>query len=339
MTPLPHCTARRHPISFPFTGVSLTLSTSTHAPTAAAAGDGATAAPTGTAGGRTLTLTEQEVKEAMQYSATAGLPSLLTRLMSLQRGEHKPPPSTPLSLLVSNGSQHALSSVFEVLLHDGPDAAPVIVEEPTYSGSLAFLHGLGTPMVGVATDGHGLRPDDLAALLDGWDVAERKRPRPRVLYTIPTGGNPTGASSTIERKAAVYAIARRHGLLILEDDPYRYLQYGGAGEDGTSGGGRVPSYLSLDVDGRVVRFDSLSKVSEKGGGGSVGRGDTGACSWCTDASVPPSPLPPPAGAVGWRACWVCDGAAGHRGSRQHAAPVLRPPPQRPVTSRRRQAAG
>jgi aromatic amino acid aminotransferase I len=43
-------------------------------------------------------------------------------------------------------------------------------------------------------------------------------------YTIPTGANPSGSSLTLERKKTIYAIAQKHNLLILEDDPYYYLQ-------------------------------------------------------------------------------------------------------------------
>lgn len=80
-------------------------------------------------------------------------------------------------------------------------------------------------------------------------------PKPRVLYTVPTGGNPTGASLSLERRVSLYALARRHGLLLIEDDPYYYLSYAPA---------RTPSLLSMDVDGRVLRTDSFSKVLSAG---------------------------------------------------------------------------
>lgn len=76
-----------------------------------------------------------------------------------------------------------------------------------------------------------------------------------MLYTIPVGSNPTGASLTLERKQKVYNIAREFDLLILEDDPYYWMQYSAA---------RVPSFLSMDVDGRVLRFDSFSKLLSAG---------------------------------------------------------------------------
>jgi kynurenine/2-aminoadipate aminotransferase len=101
-----------------------------------------------------------------------------------------------------------------------------------------------------------MRPDSLAAVLDAWDVAVQG-PRPRVVLTIPTGSNPSGGSMTIERKRAIYEIASApdNDLLVFEDDPYYYLQFAEQ---------RTPSLLSMDVDGRVLRFDSFSKVLASG---------------------------------------------------------------------------
>ena len=118
----------------------------------------------------------------------------------------------------------------------------------------------GCYLASVATDEGGLVPEELEAVLDGWGVAgsgTEGKERPRVLYTIPTGANPTGGSLSLERKRSIYEIARRpeNDLILLEDDPYYYLQFGSP---------RVPSLLSMDADGRVMRFDSFSKVLSAG---------------------------------------------------------------------------
>jgi aromatic amino acid aminotransferase I len=103
---------------------------------------------------------------------------------------------------------------------------------------------------------------------------------------VSTGQNPTGATLPLERRRAVYAIAQKYDVIILEDgkgvsndkwhaltclpDPYYFLQYEEhvsslplpAAMDATSEAvagflkGLVPSFLSLDTDGRVIRVDS-----------------------------------------------------------------------------------
>jgi len=87
------------------------------------------------------------------------------------------------------------------------------------------------------------------------DVKNNKNNVPKILYTIPNGANPVGTSILIERKKEIYKIAQEYNLIILEDDPYYFISY--AKE-------RVTSFLSLDVDGRVLRFDSFSKIMSGG---------------------------------------------------------------------------
>lgn len=79
----------------------------------------------------------------------------------------------------------------------------------------------------------------------------------QALYTIPNGSNPTGGSLTEERKHRIYELARhpQHDLLLLEDDPYYFLQFNEQ---------RTPSFLSMDADRRVLRFDSFSKLLSSG---------------------------------------------------------------------------
>lgn len=76
----------------------------------------------------------------------------------------------------------------------------------------------------------------------------------QVLYTIPTGQNPSGSTIPPERREQIYHLAQKYDLFILEDDPYWNLYYG-----------EVPlkSFWSMDVDGRVLRLDSFSKVRGK----------------------------------------------------------------------------
>ncbi len=50
-------------------------------------------------------------------------------------------------------------------------------------------------------------------------------------------------------------ICSEHDILILEDDPYYYLQ---------PEADLIPSFLSMDEDGRVMRFDSFSKIFSSG---------------------------------------------------------------------------
>ncbi|KAI9039014.1 L-kynurenine/alpha-aminoadipate aminotransferase [Aspergillus affinis] len=101
-------------------------------------------------------------------------------------------------------------------------------------------------------DSEGLSPDHLRELLRTWDE-EARGPRPTVLYTVPSGQNPTGATQSVERRRTIYQIAEKYDLVLIEDDPYYFLRLG----DRPDG---IPSYLPLDRAGRVVRLDSASNI-------------------------------------------------------------------------------
>lgn len=47
------------------------------------------------------------------------------------------------------------------------------------------------------------------------------------MYVNPTAGNPTGTSLSTERKVEIYRLACEYNFLILEDDPYFFLQFNG----------------------------------------------------------------------------------------------------------------
>jgi kynurenine/2-aminoadipate aminotransferase len=95
----------------------------------------------------------------------------------------------------------------------------------------------------VETDKGGMIPDKLREALKAAAVP------PNVMYINPAC-NPSGSVLSLERKKEIYTICCEHDILILEDDPYFFMQYCE----------RVPSFLSLDTEARVLRFDSFSKI-------------------------------------------------------------------------------
>ncbi|XP_018415539.1 PREDICTED: kynurenine/alpha-aminoadipate aminotransferase, mitochondrial isoform X2 [Nanorana parkeri] len=211
--------------------------------------------------GTAIEIGESLMKKALQYSATSGIPELISWLKDLQNQLHNPPTLTyspekgQMELCVTTGSQEGLSKIFEMLVNAGDN---VLLDEPTYSGTLAAVKPLGCNLIGVPTDQNGIIPKALKNILSRWrpeDATNPKKNSPKVLYTIPNGGNPSGASLTEERKIEIYKIAQEYDLIIVEDDPYYFLQFNKPW---------APSFLSMDVDGRVIRADSMSKVLSSG---------------------------------------------------------------------------
>jgi len=103
-----------------------------------------------------------------------------------------------------------------------------------------------------------MNPESLEEILSQWSPEDAENPHsdiPKVLIVIPNASNPSGSTLPLERRKKIYAIAQKYYLLIVEDDPYFYLQFSKP---------YLPSFLSMDVDGRVLRSDSFSKILSSG---------------------------------------------------------------------------
>eukprot|EP00884_Botryococcus_braunii_P000742 jgi/Botrbrau1/10669/Bobra.53_2s0024.1 len=197
-----------------------------------------------------------KVAAAQQYSvAMKGFAPLMTWVK--EHVNHLHHPRYPHDMMVTNGSNATIESVLRLFLDPG---ATFLTEEHTYPHMYEAMVLPGNlNVLGVPMDSEGIIPEALAAILSGEFAPGGSKPR--LLYTVPTGQNPTGAVTSLERKQAVYKLCQQYGILILEDDPYFYLQFK-RGPGGTPGGlqNLGTSYLSLDTDGRVIRLDSFAKV-------------------------------------------------------------------------------
>ncbi|KAK4140472.1 aminotransferase [Dichotomopilus funicola] len=205
---------------------------------------------------KTLVLDQKALSEALQYGLPAGHPPLLKWFEGLQQAVHGVTGGDWMCC-VGNGSQELIHKAFQVFTDPGD---PVMLETPAYPGVSAFLRADCHELVEVGSGADGIDPSDLERVLSNWP---EDRPRPKVLYTVPTGSNPTGRSCTEANKSRILELAKRFDFMIFEDDAYYFLNF----EEDTSK--RARSYLSLEQEvngetGRVMRFDSLSKIVSSG---------------------------------------------------------------------------
>ncbi|RZS89364.1 2-aminoadipate transaminase [Motilibacter rhizosphaerae] len=188
-------------------------------------------------------LTGPAARRNLQYAPTEGDPALRAAVAARMTGRGLP--TTTEQLLVTTGSQQALTLVAAALLDPG---AVVAVEEPTYLAALQVFQLAGASVVPVASDADGVDPDDLARVL-----AEH---RPALVYLVPTFANPTGRTLPEERRRAVVELTARHGTWVVEDDPYGELRYDGA---------PVPAMAAQPgADEHVLHLGSFSKTGAPG---------------------------------------------------------------------------
>lgn len=151
----------------------------------------------------------------------------------------------------------------------------ILSEEYTFATAIETARPMGVKVIGVKMDAEGLLPASLDDILSNWDKQARGAKKPFLLYTVPSGQNPTGATQSAQRRRELYRCCQKHDLYILEDEPYYFLQmqpYTGPNAPDVPPPASheefikalVPSLLSMDVDGRVMRMDSFSKVLAPG---------------------------------------------------------------------------
>lgn len=118
----------------------------------------------------------------------------------------------PGRVVLSDGAQHGLACVLAAVAERGD---VVLADTVTYQGINALCHSRGLDLRGVAMDRGGMRPDAFEAACAQW--------RPRVVFLVPSLHNPTTITLAEERRRALVAVARRHNVIIIEDDVYRPL--------------------------------------------------------------------------------------------------------------------
>jgi 2-aminoadipate transaminase len=159
-------------------------------------------------------LLRHEPKHALQYSTTEGHPPLrefLAESMSKYGIYHGPD-----NILITTGSQQALDLIGKLFIDPG---AHVLTGRPTYLGAIQAWRAYEAEFATVPLDDEGMRVDLLEDVLRTTDV--------RFVYVLPNFHNPAGTTLPEARRRQLVEIARKHDLIIVEDDPYGALRYEG----------------------------------------------------------------------------------------------------------------
>lgn len=187
---------------------------------------------------------ENQSTAALQYSITEGYTPLREAVKKRLADKFGVGKSFDDTIIVSGGQQ-GLELACKVLCNEG-DA--VLCENPSFIGALNSFRSNGAKTVGVACDGYGIIPDDL-------EVKLKTTPNVKLLYIIPTFQNPSGITTPLSRRTAVYELCKKYGVIILEDNPYGELRF--SGKD-------IPTIKSIDEDGIVIYCSSFSKILSAG---------------------------------------------------------------------------
>lgn len=181
---------------------------------------------------------------ALQYGITEGylpLRELVKELLAERENIREDFNDT----IIVSGGQQGIELATKCLVNEGD---VVIVEEPSFIGALNAFRSYGAKLVGVPVQEDGM---DIEALKKV--VAENDNVK--MLYTIPTFQNPSGITMSLEKRKAVYEIAKENSIVIIEDNPYGELVFEGE---------KTPTIKSLDKEGIVIYSGSFSKIIAPG---------------------------------------------------------------------------
>jgi 2-aminoadipate transaminase len=156
------------------------------------------------------------------------------------------------NIMITSGSQQALDLLGKIFINHGDR---VLVESPTYLGALQAWNTYGAEYVAVPFDNDGMVTDELEKSL---------RYGPKFIYVLPNFQNPTGVTTSLERRKHLVELADRYGVPIIEDDPYGQLRFEGE---------HLPAVEVLDsqtrgnatcYSGNVIYLSTFSKILAPG---------------------------------------------------------------------------
>ncbi len=181
-------------------------------------------------------------KRILQYGATDGYAPYKEAVAKWVKGLGIE--CGPEEVLPVTGSTQGIDLLAKALINPGD---VVLVESPTFLGTLQALKLYQAKLVPVETDEGGIVLEDLERLV--------KAHHPKMLYVIPSFQNPTGRTLAADRRRPIAEMAEKYGMVVMEDDPYRDLRYAGEA---------LPSIKSYDKAGWVVHMASFSKLISPG---------------------------------------------------------------------------
>lgn len=180
----------------------------------------------------------------LQYSITEGYAPLRARLKTYMKSKYGIGTEND-DLLITSGAQQIMDLASKSLINEGD---VVICEAPSFIGSLNTFRSYNCRLRGVEIESDGINISELEKAL-----SEEKNVK--FIYTIPNFQNPSGVTMSLEKRKAVYELAKRYGVLIIEDNPYGDLRY--VGDD-------IPAIKSFDTEGIVIYAGSFSKTIAPG---------------------------------------------------------------------------
>ncbi|MCA9308286.1 MAG: PLP-dependent aminotransferase family protein [Patescibacteria group bacterium] len=176
----------------------------------------------------------------LQYSRAAGLDSFRQTLAEYVKS--KQISTTASNIGVTTGSQSAAYIIAKQFIKPN---MRVLVESPTYLAILPIFSSFGAEIIEIKTENDGINIEHYEELLKQGES---------VTYIMPNFHNPTGITTSQDKRTKIAELIKKYNTLLIEDDPYNELRY--------SGQPLQPIYC--DAPENVIYLGTFSKILSPG---------------------------------------------------------------------------
>ncbi|HET9185424.1 MAG TPA: PLP-dependent aminotransferase family protein [Solirubrobacterales bacterium] len=192
-------------------------------------------------------IAQESAAEALQYGPTEGFEETKDCILQVMGAEGMLPDLD--DVIVTTGGQQAIDLVSKTLVDPGD---VVLCEAPTYPGAVPVFCSYQAEVIQIECDGDGMRIEELERVLAGLAAEGR---RPKFVYSVPSFQNPAGVTLSLQRRQRLVELARENEILVVEDNPYGLLRYGGE---------PLPPLYQLDGGDFVIYLGTFSKILSPG---------------------------------------------------------------------------
>jgi 2-aminoadipate transaminase len=202
----------------------------------------------------TAKVLREQGAQALQYGLTEGYTPL--RELLAKRYSREGLNLTSAHILITSGSQQALDLLGKIFIDPGDK---ILVESPTYMGALQAWNSYEPEYIAIPSDNSGIMTEGLEEAL---------KAKPKFMYVLPNFQNPTGIAFSLPRRQHLMWVAKQHGTVVVEDDPYGELRFEGK---------NLPSLLEMeslyesekrtisgDYQGNIIHLGTFSKTLAPG---------------------------------------------------------------------------
>ncbi len=203
--------------------------------------------PAGTFAAQMTRIAQESTAEALQYGPTEGFEETVDCIVEVMGAEGMLP--DPEDVIVTTGGQQAIDLICKTLVDPGD---VVVCEAPTYPGAVPVFCSYQAETIQIDCDEEGM---DIAKLEEVLARLDREGRQPKFVYSVPSFQNPAGVTMSLQRRRRLVELARSRELIVVEDNPYGLLRFGGE---------PLPPLYQLDGGDYVIYVGTFSKILSPG---------------------------------------------------------------------------